>query len=157
MELNGCYFLRTNRIDLSDDELWRIYKSLSRIEAGWRDMKSDLGLRPFYHQTNERCEAHILITVLAFHLQRWVEQKMAMAGYAVTFRSMRRLLQTHCYSTISLPTKDGKVHTLRKPGIPEEKQAAVYQALGIDLAALPVTRTTAVLDAGGKKSSVVPF
>lgn len=157
MELNGCYFLRTNRIDLMDDELWRIYMSLSRIEAGWRDMKSDLGLRPFYHQTDERCEAHILITVLAFHLQRWVEQKMAMAGYAVTFRSMRRLLQTHCYSTISLPTKDGKVHTLRKPGIPEEKQAAVYQALGIDLAALPVTRTTAVLDAGGKKSSVVPF
>jgi transposase len=157
MELNGCYFLRTNRMDLTDDELWRIYMSLSRIEAGWRDMKSDLGLRPFYHQTAERCEAHILITVLAFHLQRWVERKMEMAGHPATFRSMRRLLQTHCYSTISLPTRDGKVHTLRKPGAPDERQAAVYQTLGIDLAALPTTRTTAILDDGGKKSSVVPF
>lgn len=151
MELNGCYFLRTNRIDLNDDELWRIYMSLSRIEAGWRDMKSDLGLRPFYHQTDERCEAHILITVLAFHLQRWVEQKMAMAGHAVTFRNVRRLLQTHSYSTICLPTKDGKLHTLRRPGLPDQKQAAVYRDLGIDLATLPVARTTSLPDTEAKK------
>lgn len=151
MELNGCYFLRTNRIDLNDDDLWRIYMSLARIEAGWRDMKSDLGLRPFYHQTDERCEAHIMITVLAFHLQRWVEQKMAMAGYAVTFRNVRRLLQTHSYSTICLPTKDGKLHTLRRPGVPDQRQAAVYQTLGIDLAALPVARTTSLPDTEAKK------
>lgn len=151
MELNGCYFLRTNRVDLSDDDLWRIYMSLARIEAGWRDMKSDLGLRPFYHQTDERCEAHIMITVLAFHLQRWVEQKMALAGYAVTFRNLRRLLQTHSYSTICLPTKDGKLHSIRRPGTPDQRQAAVYQALGIDLATLPVTRLTSVPDTETKK------
>jgi transposase len=151
MELNGCYFLRTNRIDLHDDELWRTYMSLSRIEAGWRDMKSDLGLRPFYHQTDERCEAHIMITVLAFHLQRWVEQKMAMAGHAVTFRRLRRLLKTYGYSTICLPTRDGKLHSIRRPGLPDQRQASVYQALGVDLATLPVTRTVSLLDTEGKK------
>jgi hypothetical protein len=92
-----------------------------------------------------------MITVLAFHLQRWVEQKMAMAGQAVTFRNVRRLLQTHSYSTICLPTKDGKLHTLRRPGLPDQRQAAVYQALGIDLATLPVTRTTSLPDMGAKK------
>ena len=55
MALNGCYFLRTNRVDLGDDDLWRLYMSLAGIEAGWRGMKSDIGLRPFYRQTDERC------------------------------------------------------------------------------------------------------
>lgn len=153
IEMCGCYFLRTNRMDLSDDEIWKVYMSLSRLEAAWRNMKSDLGLRPFYHQLDTRCEAHVLITVLAFHLQRWVEQKLENAGLRLTFRKVYRLLQTHCYATLCLPTKDGKMHSLRKPGRPDEKQAAVYAALGIDLGALPTAKLT-TCEKGQRKKRV---
>ena len=55
------------------------------------------------------------------------------------------------YSTICLPTKDGKLHTLSRSGLPDQRQAAVNQNLGIDLATLPVARTTSLPDTEAKK------
>ncbi|MDD3695016.1 MAG: hypothetical protein PHG44_03505, partial [Lentisphaeria bacterium] len=157
IEMCGCYFLRTNRMDLSDEEIWKVYMSLSRLEAAWRNMKSDLGLRPFYHQLDTRCEAHVLITVLAFHLQRWVEKKLEDAGLQLTFRKVYRLLQTHCYATVCLPTKDGKMHSLRKPGRPDEKQAAVYAALGNRPGSAADGQANHLRKRGREKKECLPF
>jgi transposase len=63
--LDGCYLLKTNRKDLSGDELWRIYALLTRAEAAFRDLKSPLSERPIFHHLEHRVEAHIFLCVLA--------------------------------------------------------------------------------------------
>jgi transposase len=66
--LDGSYILKTDRADLSADEIWRIYMTLTRAEAAFRAMKSPLSERPIFHQVERRVETHIFLCVLAYHL-----------------------------------------------------------------------------------------
>lgn len=138
--LHGCYHLRTSRMDLSDDEIWLIYIMLTNVETAFHLLKGELGLRPFYHWKEERCDAHIWITVLAYHILRWTEYSLRLAGIESTWMEVRRLLQTHCYATITMPCKSGREYLVRRPGKPDERQMLIYKALDIDTAALPVTK-----------------
>lgn len=138
-ELHGCYHLRCS-IDMSEQELWKIYIMLTRVEDAFRHMKSDLGLRPFHHQTALRCGSHIWITILAYHLLRWTEYSLNLAGYKCTWRKLRRRLQTHCYATVIVPTVTKKVYHTRKAGRPNEVQKLIYSLLGVDLTSLPAKR-----------------
>lgn len=61
----GSYVLRTNRTDLSNEEIWELYVMLGKIEASFKDMKSHLGMRPNFHQKETRMDAHMFISVLA--------------------------------------------------------------------------------------------
>lgn len=138
--LHGCYHLRTSRKDLSDDEIWLIYIMLTHVETAFHLLKGELGLRPFYHWKEDRCDAHIWITVLAYHILRWTEYSLRLAGIDSTWMEVRRLLQTHCYATITMPCKNGKEYQIRRPGKPDERQALIYRALDIDMATLPVIK-----------------
>ena len=140
-QLHGCYHLRSS-LNLSDQELWKLYITLTRVEDAFRYMKSDLGLRPFHHQLERRCRAHIWITILAYHLLRWIEYSLQLVGYSCTWRTLRRKLQTHCYVTLIIPTRNGTVHQPRKPGRPNEVQRLIYTLLGIDWKALPAPKRT---------------
>ena len=64
-ELFGCYALRTDRQDFAPEELWSVYISLTQAEEGFRALKTDLGLRPNFHQKEDRVDGHIFITVIA--------------------------------------------------------------------------------------------
>jgi hypothetical protein len=139
-QLHGCYHLRSTRKNFSEDEIWKIYMTLTKVEDAFRLLKSDLGLRPFYHHTAERCEGHVWITILAYHLLRWIEYTMKFNEYDATWRSIRRMLQTHCYSTIIVPTADGIIRHTRKPGRPDERQRLIYDILGVDFSPLPVKK-----------------
>lgn len=140
-ELHGCYHLRSSRKDLSDDAIWHIYITLTKVESAFRLLKSDLGLRPFFHYTEDRCDGHIWLTILAYHLLRWVEYSLHATDCRISWKATRRLLATHCYATMLIPTSDGKVRHLRKPGRPDERQRAIYKRLGINCSTLP-TRTS---------------
>lgn len=139
--LHGCYFLRSSLESLSDEDIWRLYVNLTRVEEAFRSMKSELGLRPFRHHREDRCEAHAWITVLAYHLQRWIEHSLDLLGTPATWRSLKMLLQTHCYSTMSIPSKDGKVRQIRKAGKPDERQRTIYHNLKVEYKGLPVKKT----------------
>ena len=138
--LHGCYHLRTSRRDLTDDEIWLVYIMLTHVETAFHLLKGELGLRPFYHWKEERCDAHVWITILAYHILRWTEYSLHLAGIDSTWMAVRRLLQTHCYATIDMPCQSGREYQIRRPGKPDERQRLIYRALNIDVAALPVTR-----------------
>jgi len=140
-ELHGCYHLRSS-LDLSDEQLWNIYMTLTRVEDSFRTMKSHLGLRPFRHHIDKRCRGHIWITILAYHLLRWVEHTLELSGYQGSWQSVRRRLQTHRYATIIVPTENGLLHHTRKPGRPNQTQRLIYSLFGIDYKALPVHKRT---------------
>jgi len=140
-DLHGCYHLRSS-LDLSDDRLWHLYMTLTRVEDSFKMMKSEMGLRPFRHHTELRCQAHVWITVLAYHLLRWVEHTLELSGYQATWRTVRRLLQTHGYSTLIVPTQEGLVHHTRKPGRPTDTQRLIYALFSIDWKTLPIRKRT---------------
>jgi hypothetical protein len=139
-DLFGCYVLRTDRQDFQPAELWRVYISLTQAEEGFRALKSDLGLRPNFHQKEERVDGHIFITVMAFHLWRWIRQKLDTVDDTRDWVSVRRLLSTHCYATLTVPCENGAVYHLRQPGRPEAQQRQLYQTFGIKTSKLVRTR-----------------
>lgn len=141
LELSGCYVLRTNRKGLDAPGLWRLYMTLLNAEEGFRSLKSDLGLRPNFHQKEYRVEGHVFITILAYQLLCFIRETLHRAGITHHWESIRRLLSTHCYATIVLPTKGGKVYRIRKASAPDEQQDRIYQVFGIDWKSLPKSRT----------------
>jgi transposase len=137
-ELHGCYFLRSSIMNLGDEEVWNMYMRLTKVERAFRNLKSELGLRPIRHHREDRGDGHAWITVLAYHLMHWVEKSLESAGAPSTWPAVRRILQTHCYSTIIIPSKDGKTRYLRKAGRPGERQRKIYQMLNVEYRNLPV-------------------
>lgn len=139
-DLHGCYFLRSSVKDLGDGEIWNLYICLTKVERAFRNLKSELGLRPVRHHREDRCDGHAWITVLAYHLMHWVEKTLESAGAPSTWPAVKRLLQTHCYATIIVPTQDGKTWHLRKAGRPGERQRKIYQLLNVEYRNLPVIK-----------------
>ena len=140
-EMAGCYALRTDRRDLGGEELWQLYMTLCRAEDGFQTVKSDLGLRPAFHRLEDRVNAHVFITVLAYQILRFILHVLESQGDTRTWYTLRHVLATHCYATIHLPVDNGTVHQLRKPGRPEDCQWDIYRKLGINtLSHLPSSR-----------------
>lgn len=140
-DLHGCYHLRST-LKLEDQQLWKLYITLVRVEDAFRSMKSELGLHPFHHQLADRCRAHIWITVLAYHLLRWTEHTLKLSGYDCTWRTLRRRLETHCYTTLIVSDTGDHEYHIRKPGRPNAVQKLIYTQLGIDWTSLPIRRRT---------------
>jgi len=140
-DLCGCYVLRTDERTLNEHQLWQLYISLTQAEAGFKALKSDLGLRPNPHQKEDRVEAHVFICVLAYHLLRNILWTLEQKGDHRDWETLKRILRTHCYTTIMLPTRNGQMHRIRKAGQPEECQKAIYRNLGIGWDHLPSNRS----------------
>ena len=139
-ELMGCYVLRTTRADLEPERVWQVYTTLSKAEDGFRALKSHLGLRPNRHQSEDRADAHVFITVLAYHLLRFISETLARAGDRRDWSTLRQILQTHQYATVVVPTRTGTTYLLRKPGEPEECHRQIYSHFDLGIPSLPQRR-----------------
>jgi len=129
--LDGSYLLKTDRNDLTADEIWRIYMTLTRVEAAFRAMKSPLAERPIFHQLERRVETHIFLCVLAYHLLVAIEKTLLDRGIHTSWWTIRQILKTHQICTIVLPTDRGKVLNIRKASKPEPEHIELYNLLGI--------------------------
>jgi transposase len=130
---DGCYVLRTNVADWSGGEIWRAYMHLTDAEAAFRIEKSDLKLRPVWHQRGDRVEAHILVCFLAYVLRKALEGWSERAGLG---HSPGKLLEefARIQSTdVVLPTTDGRVARLRCVVQPDRAQKILLDHLGLDL------------------------
>jgi hypothetical protein len=140
-DLFGCYVLRTDERTLNQHQLWQLYISLTQAEDGFKALKTDLGLRPNPHQKEERVDAHVFICVLAYHLLRNILWTLEQKGDYRDWETLKRVLRTHCYTTILPPTRSGQTYRIRKAGQPEECQKAIYRDMGIAWAKLPCNRS----------------
>lgn len=130
-ELFGDYVLKTER-SLSASQTWQLYMVLLQAEEGFGCLKGSLGLRPNFHQLEHRVEAHIFISVLAYHLLSWIRETLRPAGELRDWKTLRRLLSTHSLVTTALPLKDGRVLRIRKPSQPDPEQALLYEKLRLN-------------------------
>ena len=131
LSLCGSYVLKTDQ-SVDAVTLWELYMSLLKAEAGFRMLKSSLGLRPNHHQLEDRVDGHIFISILAYHLLNWIRQKLEQSGDHRDWNTIRRILRTHSLVSTRLPLKDGRIVTIRKASNPDAEQARIYTALGID-------------------------
>lgn len=135
--LSGTYVIESTHADKSAEEIWTMYMTLTKVEKAFRSMKSDLGTRPIYHQKAIRTEAHLFISVLAFHLLCPIERTLRLKGIKREWQSVREDLDTHHRSTIILQDeKSGGTHHVRVSGMPKALHEVIYRALGIKSKAL---------------------
>jgi transposase len=129
--LDGSYLLRSDRQELSADEGWRIYASLTRAENAFRCMKSPLCERPIFHHLEHRVESHIFLCVLAYHLLVAIEMTLLRQEIHTSWATVRDLLATHEIATIVLPTDQNGVLRIRRSATPEPDHKVLYEALGV--------------------------
>ncbi|HEX3340304.1 MAG TPA: IS1634 family transposase, partial [Pseudolabrys sp.] len=129
--LDGCYLLKTDRKDLSADEIWRVYTLLTRAEDAFRDMKSPLVIRPIFHHKERRTDSHIFLCLLAYHLLTAIEKTLLDQGIHTSWASLRDALKTHQVCSVVLPTKDHSCLRIRKAATPEPDVQQIYRNLAI--------------------------
>jgi transposase len=103
----GCYLLRTNVLDWSDEDLWKTYMQLTEAEAAFRIHKSDLSLRPIWHQKEDRVLAHILVCFLSYVLWKTLGQICRQAGLGDEPRRVLDELSEIRLLNVILPTREG--------------------------------------------------
>jgi transposase len=140
-KLDGGYVLKTDRQDLSADEIWRTYMLLTRVEAAFRAMKSPLMERPIFHHLQHRTQTHIFFCVLAYHLLTAIEKRFLDAGMHTSWWTLRQQLSTHQVVTVVLPTGNGKILKIRKATTPEPVHKQIYATLRMPLEVISPVRT----------------
>jgi transposase len=129
----GCYLLRSNVTDWSGEELWRAYTQLTEAEAAFRLHKSDLAMRPIWHQKEHRVHAHILVCFLAYVLCKTLGRWCHEAGLGDEPRKIFAELQQISLADVVLPTRTGIAIRKRCVSRPSAHQAILLQHLGLEL------------------------
>ena len=127
----GEYVIRTNRLDLIEEEISKIHRTLTTVEDSFRSMKSELGLRPNYHKRDDTGTAHIFITVIAYHIIAGILKKIRTNGINYSWRTIRSILSTQVRVTTSFNTEDKATMHIRTTTTPTLKQSDIYSKLGL--------------------------
>ena len=127
----GVYCLRTNQNTWDESTLWRTYTMLTDLEAVFRSLKSELGLRPVFHQKTKRVSGHLFITLLAYHLIHTIRYKLKMINIHSSWSDLRKQLKGQDRITVSMNCQNGETVHIRKSTRPEPRQQFIYDALGL--------------------------
>jgi transposase len=127
----GVYCLRTNELAWDEKILWQTYTMLTDLEAVFRSLKSELGLRPIYHHKEDRAEGHLFITVLAYQAIQVLRQKLRSHGFNESWSTLRRIFAGQLRVTATFKQKDGRTLHVRKATTAEPKLKQLYDALGL--------------------------
>ena len=128
----GVYCLRTTLVDLDDATLWRTYTMLTQLESVLRSLKTDLGLRPVYHQVQRRVEGHLFISVLAYHFVHTLRLQLKAEGIHDSWGdTLREALASQQRITTTLQRRDGRTVHVREATRPEPHQQTIVKILGL--------------------------
>jgi transposase len=140
---DGHYLLRSNLVGEDPAVLWERYVQLTQIEAAFRSLKSDLGIRPIHHQLQHRVEAHILVAFLAYCLSVTLKQRLRALAPGLTPRAVLEQLATIQMLDVCFPTTDGRLLLMPRYTEPEPAQKILLHRLQLALPAQPPPRIKA--------------
>ena len=136
--LFGCYVIESSHANMSAEEIWKLYMTLTRVESAFRSMNESLGIRPVYHQTADRSAAHLFITVLAYHLLATIENILTQHGETRTWKTLRDVMSTLMRGTVSMRDDLGTTYDIRISGEPEEEHQAILDKMCVRSLPKPV-------------------
>ena len=137
---DGHYLLRTNLVAEDPAVLWDRYMQLVQVEAAFKSLKSDLGLRPIYHQLEHRVEAHILIAFLAYCLTATLKHRLQVHAPGLSPRAVLEKLAAIQTLDVWLPTTDGRYLVMPRYTEPEADLALLLHQLKLVLPKQPLPR-----------------
>jgi transposase len=137
----GVYCLRTSHKELDEKQLWKTYTMLTDLEAVFRSLKSELGLRPIHHRIDDRIIGHLFITVLAYHLVHFVRRRLKQGGIHDSWNTLRNTLLPLCRVTMSMSCQKCEVVHIRKSTRPEAAQHVIFSLLGMADYPGPIQKT----------------
>ena len=139
----GRYLLRTNLTAHEPDALWTFYIQLTEVEQAFKEIKHDLAIRPIFHKTEERIEAHIFVAFLAYCLQVTLKAKLRALAGGTTPREVIAKFKTLQMVDVHLPTTDGRELTLSRYTQPEAEHRMLLDQLRLRLPGQPPPKITA--------------
>lgn len=140
---DGHYLLRSNLVGEDPAVLWERYMQLAQIEAAFKAMKSELGIRPLYHQLGHRVEAHILVAFLAYCLLITLKNRLQVLAPGLTPKAVLEKLATIQMLDVWFPTTDGRWLVMPRFTQPEADQAILLHKLKLELPQQPPPRIKA--------------
>ena len=132
---DGHYLLRSNLAGEDPAVLWDRYVQLTQVEAAFKTMKSELGLRPIYHQVEQRVEAHILVAFLAYCLTVTLRQRLQALAPGLTPKAVLEKLAAIQMLNVCFPTTDGRWLIMPRYTQPTPEQQILLHTLKLDLPA----------------------
>ncbi len=154
----GCYLLRSNLVHQDPRVLWEYYIQLTEVEQAFKDLKQDLAVRPVYHQTGDRIDAHIFISFMSYCLFVTLKHKARQAAPGLTARAVREKFSTMQMVDVHLPTTDGRHLILPRYTQPDRDQKLLLAQLRFRLPDQPPPRIAggSAHSAKAGRQSVVP-
>jgi transposase len=140
---DGHYLLRSNLTGEDPTVLWTLYVQLTQIESVFRCLKSELGIRPLYHQLEHRAEAHVLIAFLAYCLQVTLKNRLMIHAPGLTAAAVLEKLATIQMVEVWIPTLDGRWLVLPRHTQPEKDVQALLDQIQLTLPSQPPPRIKA--------------
>jgi transposase len=137
---DGHYLLRSNLTGEDPAVLWTRYVQLTQIESVFRSLKSELGIRPVYHQLEHRADAHVLIAFLAYCLQVTLKNRTMIHAPGLTPAAVLEKLATIQMVEVWIPTLDGRWLVLPRHTQPEKDVQAMLDHLHLALPSQPPPR-----------------
>ena len=129
----GAYLLRTNLVNWKPEQLWKSYMQLTQVENAFRISKSDLEVRPIFHQTADRTRAHILVCFLAYAMWKTLEKLCEASGLGTSARTVQQELQRLVAVDVVMPTREGLPLRLRCVAEPDARLKELLDHLGLKL------------------------
>jgi transposase len=138
----GRYLLRCNLLGIDPAQLWELYIQLTQIEEAFRNLKTDLAIRPIYHQLQDRIEAHIFVAFIAYCLQVTLRRRLYKLAPGLTPRAVLEKFKTIQMIDVHLPTTDSRMVILPRYTQPEAEHRMLIHALNLQLPLQPKPRIT---------------
>ncbi len=142
-ERSGEYYLRTNSDIQDEKEVWDIYNMVREVESTFRCLKTDMNLRPVYHQSDENVEAHLHLGFLAYNIVAPIRYQLKQRGIHKDWRNVVLSMNTQKVCTVSQKTRDNKTITIRTCSQPTNEAMTIYRSL--NMSSMPLARTKFVV------------
>jgi hypothetical protein len=138
----GRYLLRTNLTESDPAKLWSLYLQLVHVEEAFKNLKGDLAIRPIFHQSEQRIEAHILVAFLAYCVQITLTERLRSLAPGLSARSVLEKFAAMQMIDVHLPTTDGREIILIRTTQPEPELKLLLDKLKLELPAQPPPKIT---------------
>ena len=136
----GRYLLRTNLHAQQPERLWSFYIQLTEVEQAFKEIKHDLAVRPIFHRTDDRIEAHIFVAFLAYCLQVTLKARLRPLASGITPREVLAKFKTIGMVDVHIPTTDGRELLLSRHTQPQADHRMLLQQLRLSLPEQPPPR-----------------
>ena len=139
----GCYLLRSNLIGQDPATLWKYYIQLTEIEQAFKELKHDLSIRPIYHQVDNRVDAHIFVSFMAYCLLTTLKHRAKQKAPGLTPRAILEKFSAMQMVDVHLPTTDKRLLVLPRYTQPDQGQKLLLAQLKLEFPAQPPPRIAA--------------